>query len=148
MLIKILLLLFCLIIKIYAPRYDYLLFIIIIVTNFIIYSHSFFLFSASSRAPKSKVHTSAVCIIPPTGAGYDAIQAIRAKHDAAYERWMPHINLVYPFLPHREIDAAVQPLTDALASLAPFRLALRVRPMCISYILGWRERIETVTFFF
>jgi len=40
-----------------------------------------------------KVVTSAVVVQPPESM-WDQIQDIRAKHDKAYERWMPHINLV------------------------------------------------------
>ena len=42
-------------------------------------------------------HTSAVVICPPTST-WEPIQRIRAVNDKSYTRWMPHINLLYPFL--------------------------------------------------
>lgn len=43
-----------------------------------------------------KVHTSALCIIPPKHVWHD-IQIIRRDHDKGFVRWMPHINVMYPF---------------------------------------------------
>ena len=43
------------------------------------------------------VYHTALCIIPP-GNSCEQIQKIRKKHDAAFERWMPHINLAFPFV--------------------------------------------------
>ena len=46
----------------------------------------------------SKVYTSAVVIIPPKNK-WETIQQIREKYDRNIYRWMPHITLLYPFLP-------------------------------------------------
>ena len=40
---------------------------------------------------------SALCIIPPKSQ-WNKIQEIRKKHDPAYYRWMPHINILFPFI--------------------------------------------------
>jgi 2'-5' RNA ligase len=48
-------------------------------------------------AASSQVTTSAVCLIPPTRI-WQRIQTIRKDRDHAYERWLPHINLFYPFV--------------------------------------------------
>ena len=40
----------------------------------------------------------ALVIIPPKEF-WEQIQAIRKGHDAAYHRWMPHINIMFPFVP-------------------------------------------------
>ena len=59
-------------------------------------------------------HTSAVVICPPSSQ-WGPIQEIRSFNDKSYARWMPHINLLYPFLldddhgddaPRRNFDAA------------------------------------------
>eukprot|EP01112_Ceratiomyxa_fruticulosa_P020622 TRINITY_DN7082_c0_g1_i1.p1 TRINITY_DN7082_c0_g1~~TRINITY_DN7082_c0_g1_i1.p1 ORF type:complete len:116 (-),score=25.39 TRINITY_DN7082_c0_g1_i1:100-447(-) len=71
---------------------------------------------------RDKVHTTAVIIQPPPEF-WGPIQAIRQKYDKAYDRWMPHINLLYPFLPHEALDDAAKTLTQALSTLAPFDLA-------------------------
>ena len=42
------------------------------------------------------VPKSALCLIPPLESCAQ-IQAIRAIHDSQFKRWMPHINLLYPF---------------------------------------------------
>ncbi|CAG8607126.1 5773_t:CDS:2, partial [Cetraspora pellucida] len=44
-----------------------------------------------------KSYKSAICIIPPKSQ-WTNIQSIRQKHDKHYKRWMPHINLIYPFI--------------------------------------------------
>jgi len=40
---------------------------------------------------------SALCIIPPKSV-WPRIQDIRKQHDPAYVRWMPHINIFFPFI--------------------------------------------------
>lgn len=70
-----------------------------------------------------KVHTSAVCLIPPQSV-WGQIQRIRAEHDPAYARWMPHINLVYPFLPEDEFSSSVRQLEEALGSFVSFKIDL------------------------
>ncbi|CAF1457117.1 unnamed protein product [Adineta steineri] len=45
----------------------------------------------------------ALCIIPPENV-WEQIQTIRSIHDKAYPRWMPHINLIYPFVPENNFD--------------------------------------------
>ena len=42
-------------------------------------------------------HTSAVVICPPSSQ-WGPIQEIRSVNDKSYVRWMPHVNLLYPFL--------------------------------------------------
>jgi poly(A) polymerase len=70
-----------------------------------------------------KVHRSALCIIPPCHT-WPAIQAIRKHNDKSFERWAPHINLLYPFLPDSEFATAAHLATSALAPLQPFTLDL------------------------
>ena len=63
-----------------------------------------------AAVPKS-VHTAA-CLIPSEHL-WKSIQGIRSSRDKAFERWPPHINLLYPFLDEDATPGAV----DAAASL-------------------------------
>ena len=47
--------------------------------------------------PLQTLHKVGICVVPPTSA-WPAIQAVRREHDRHFERWPPHINLVYPLL--------------------------------------------------
>jgi len=69
----------------------------------------------------SKVHTSAVCIIPPQEV-WTKIQAIRQRHDKSFRRWMPHINLLYPFLPEKDFPNAASKLRSALGDFPQFKV--------------------------
>lgn len=72
---------------------------------------------------------------------WEQIQAVRSKHDKAFERWMPHINMcaparlyqhelivpllrVYPFVPESEFAEAAKVLTEAMRDVAPFDVSL------------------------
>ncbi|MBX7220075.1 MAG: RNA repair domain-containing protein [Blastocatellia bacterium] len=69
------------------------------------------------------VPTSALVIeIPAELAG--EIQVLRQRHDARFERWMPHLTLLYPFLPEAELDEAEPALEYLLAGMPPFTLRL------------------------
>eukprot|EP00035_Acanthoeca_spectabilis_P033828 m.25635 g.25635 ORF g.25635 m.25635 type:complete len:449 (-) comp6219_c0_seq1:1853-3199(-) len=68
-----------------------------------------------------KTVQASVCLIPD-GALWPGIQAIREKHDKHLVRWMPHINLLYPFVPIEEFDAAAEKLAEGLRSVCPFEL--------------------------
>jgi hypothetical protein len=46
------------------------------------------------KAPTKKVFHTALVVIPDQ---IDQIQPIRKQYDTAYDRWPPHINLVFPF---------------------------------------------------
>lgn len=68
-------------------------------------------------------HRSAVVIIPPAGV-WPTIQAIRSVHDRSFERWMPHVNLLYGFVPDNHFAAAAPTLRAALADIRPFTVQL------------------------
>ena len=72
-----------------------------------------------------KTHQTAVVAIPPREA-CEPIQRIRDRYDPPYKllRWMPHVTLLYPFLPHAHLDSAVPALREACASLEPFEVRL------------------------
>jgi len=65
--------------------------------------------------------TSAIVISPPVEV-WKAIQNIRIKYDKAYERWMPHINLLYPFVPENEFIFASKTVQNAISGLEPFSI--------------------------
>ena len=50
-----------------------------------------------------KTHHTAVVAIPPPQV-WEPIQAIRRHYDRHVQRWMPHITLLYPFVPHTQFD--------------------------------------------
>uniref|UniRef100_A0A6B2L6N7 2'-5' RNA ligase family protein n=1 Tax=Arcella intermedia TaxID=1963864 RepID=A0A6B2L6N7_9EUKA len=55
---------------------------------------------------------------------WEQIQDIRKKHDKAYERWLPHINLLYPFVQSSQFEIASDMMLKALRSITPFQLEL------------------------
>ena len=69
-----------------------------------------------------KVHQSAVVLSPPQS-DWDAIQAIRKKHDRNFCRWMPHITLLYPFYPKAEFEGVVDQLAVACKNVDAFELS-------------------------
>lgn len=67
---------------------------------------------------------SAICFIPPIEY-LSYIQTIRSKYDSAYSRWMPHMNLFFPFVESDKIDKVVEELTKVLKSVPPFEISFR-----------------------
>ena len=76
---------------------------------------------ASSRASKS--HYSALCWIPPE-AQQPPIQALRNQFDKQIERWPPHVNLLYPFVPVEQFSEAAVRVAEALRGLPAFNVVL------------------------
>jgi len=70
-----------------------------------------------------KTHHTAVIVMPPLAA-WEPIQAIRERHDHHIRRWMPHVNVLYPFAPHAELEARSEELARACAEVEPFEIAL------------------------
>ena len=54
----------------------------------------------------------------------DKIDAIRSLHDRAYDRWMPHINFMFPFIAENKLPDAVKRLSIELNKISPFVLNL------------------------
>ena len=77
--------------------------------------------SAAATIDAAPVHRSALVIVPPERV-WDPIQAIRAVHDPAHARWMPHINLVYGFIPEGLFAQAAALIAPLLRDLPPIRL--------------------------
>jgi 2'-5' RNA ligase len=72
--------------------------------------------------PPKTYHTAVVALPPPEV--WEPIQAIRRQHDRHVHRWMPHITLLYPFLPHAQFGEALPVLTEVGRHIAPFQVTL------------------------
>jgi 2'-5' RNA ligase len=66
-------------------------------------------------------HKTALCLIPPENV-WEQIQSIRSVHDKAYARWMPHINLIYPFAPESDFGNIKMQLESMVNKKAPFEI--------------------------
>jgi 2'-5' RNA ligase len=73
----------------------------------------------------SKTHHTAVAVIPPEEI-WEPIQAIRHRHDRQFRRWMPHINLLYPFVPRAQWATALPLLAAVVQRIAAFQITLAV----------------------
>ncbi len=69
------------------------------------------------------VYRSAIVIIPPAEI-CRSIQAIRQQSDSGYVRWMPHITLIYGFIPDTYFEAAIALIAPILAKIEPFTVTL------------------------
>lgn len=85
--------------------------------------------SSISNALLEKIQTvhptyhSAIVIIPDERV-WPAIQSLRKRYDRNYTRWMPHITLIYGFVPEELLEAAAQLIADAVKGLEEFSIAL------------------------
>ncbi len=70
-----------------------------------------------------KTYKTAVAIIP-TEDIWKQIQEIRRTHDRQFRRWMPHINLLYPFLPRSEFSSLVPQFQEVCSKFSPFKICL------------------------
>ncbi|MCP4754528.1 MAG: 2'-5' RNA ligase family protein [Proteobacteria bacterium] len=83
-------------------------------------------YPSSSRSlgkVQSKTHKTALVILPPKNVARP-IQAIRKKHDRQFYRWMPHINLLYPFKPKSDFDSVLGWLVEVCSRIDPFDITL------------------------
>jgi 2'-5' RNA ligase len=70
-----------------------------------------------------KVVTSSIVIVPPENL-CGQIQDIRRLYDKSFERWMPHINLLYPFVPKNQFASVVGKIQTILKEIKPFKVRL------------------------
>merc|ERR1712129_483835 len=66
-------------------------------------------------------HAALIVSLPSECKGFAAVQEIRKSHDPAFERWMPHINIIYPFV---TADQATFQRLHGNLSFEPFELNL------------------------
>ncbi len=71
----------------------------------------------------SKTHSTAVVIIPPEEV-QPPIQSIRRIHDRNFERWMPHITLLYPFTSQSNFDSIKPILAEVTQQMTPLVVKL------------------------
>lgn len=64
----------------------------------------------------------AICFIPPIDR-LSYIQSIRSEYDVSYERWMPHINLVFPFIDSEHINSVSEKLQSIFKDVKPFEIS-------------------------
>ena len=70
-----------------------------------------------------KTHQTAV-VLSPSETDWPSIQAIRKKYDRNFRRWMPHITLLYPFVPKDQFEQIVEKFGIACRGIDPFDVAL------------------------
>ncbi len=71
----------------------------------------------------SPVYESILAIIPPEEL-FPQIQAIRQQYDVGFVRIVPHITLLYGFLPDEYFAEVVEVITPILATMQPFTVTL------------------------
>lgn len=67
----------------------------------------------------------ALCIIPPTHLTQE-INRLRALYDKAYEKWPPHVNIIYPFVNPETLPRAVELVRSTFVQnkIEPFQFNL------------------------
>jgi len=70
-----------------------------------------------------KTHHTAVVAMPPPEV-WEPLQAIRRQHDRNVHRWMPHITLLYPFMPREQCGEALPRLLEVGRQSAAFQVTL------------------------
>lgn len=76
---------------------------------------------------RSISHRSAFALIPPVDQ-WASIEPLRQKYDPSYERWPPHINVLWPFFDltdsEDDQDTILLPLRLVLMQQAPFHMTI------------------------
>ncbi len=72
----------------------------------------------------NKTVASACVIIPPEEI-WEPIQKIRRTYDSKIHRWMPHINLFYPFAPMQEYDKIFKKFENKCKTIKVFTISLK-----------------------
>jgi len=74
---------------------------------------------------KPNIATTALCVIPPDYM-HDYVDDFRKQYDKAWERWPPHINLVFPFLDKKNFETIKNSLKIEFVSnnIVPFVIKL------------------------
>jgi RNA 2',3'-cyclic 3'-phosphodiesterase len=69
--------------------------------------------------PMKTYHTAVVAMPPPEV--WEPLQAIRRQHDRNVHRWMPHITLLYPFMPREHFGEVGRQSAALQVTLTTFR---------------------------
>ena len=67
--------------------------------------------------------TTALSILPPLDS-HNQLNFLRSKYDKAYPRWMPHINLLFPFVSEDKFDEVEKNLSEVLSTTTSFAIFL------------------------
>ncbi|MGB1016096.1 MAG: poly(A) polymerase, partial [Nannocystaceae bacterium] len=78
---------------------------------------------APALATVPPTHHCAVVLLPPESM-WPSIQAVRTAHDRHHPRWMPHITLLYPFVPREHLVQAARQLAELVEEVKPFEVTL------------------------
>lgn len=73
---------------------------------------------------QQKSFQTSLAIVPPV-ALWPQIQKIRKFYDSAYARWMPHINICFPFVQEADFEPAHQLLQNAFKDFPAFEVNLQ-----------------------
>src|SRR5690606_662736 len=65
----------------------------------------------------------ALALVPPTAA-WGPLQRVRCAVDRTWDKWPPHVTLMFPFVDEAQLPAAAATLAATCRELAPFELAL------------------------
>lgn len=82
--------------------------------------------STTASNDASGATSNSACVIIPPLELWDAIQEIRSANDTSFDRWPPHVNLLWPFLPQTDFSAAAASIEGSakFKALQPFRVRL------------------------
>jgi len=69
------------------------------------------------------VHTSALVLLPPE-VTWKRLDKIRKRFDPSFGRWMPHINVLYGFVPEAHFDEATLMIERVVRCHGPFQVCL------------------------
>lgn len=76
---------------------------------------------AHSRAEPTRTTARTALAWLPDEAVSSRVQRVRARHDPSYERWPPHVNVRFGFVPESSFDAVVPTLVEAAGRVEPFQ---------------------------
>ncbi|KAI0817394.1 hypothetical protein GGR55DRAFT_16767 [Xylaria sp. FL0064] len=81
--------------------------------------------SSQSEVISVNSHDTALCVIPPKRL-WPLFNGLRSLYDKAYEKWPPHINLVYPYVRVEDLSGASEMIASTVSqmSLEPVKIRL------------------------
>eukprot|EP00039_Didymoeca_costata_P018783 m.334948 g.334948 ORF g.334948 m.334948 type:complete len:215 (+) comp17480_c0_seq1:143-787(+) len=79
----------------------------------------------SGSTPTTNVQAALCVLIPEDTVCFADIQDIRSKHDKAFVRWPPHVNLIFPYL--HDVEPTSE-LLQVLQDFDPFEIEVSNEP--------------------